>query len=374
MTVHGLRRVPGPEVLADIERVAANVLWNVLKLRAGETLTIETWTQNLPDANAFVAEARRVGAHPLVVYEDEPTYWKSIKQVDPDLLGTFPKHEEALLEASDAYVFLYGPARESARQRAGPKTLRRLEAYNKEWYRVAKKANVRYARLELGRVSDDRARSFGVSARGWRRELLRASAVPPSILSRSATRLSRSLLKKGELRIRHSNGTDLRLGLKGRSPVIDDGERCARGGDFVHVIPAGAMLLAIDEGLGEGIFHSNAPIHGSPGFPNGGSWTLSGGRLTAFTYQEGERRFSRALGRAGIEGSRPGLVGFGLNPEIDQAPRCEDERLGTVLFSVGGNATEGGANRSSWMSYLLLRDPTVSVDGETVMQRGRVVA
>jgi leucyl aminopeptidase (aminopeptidase T) len=358
--------------MPDIGRVAANVLRNVLKLRAGETLTIETWTQNLPDANALVAEARAIGAHPLVVHEDEPTYWRTVKIVKPEVLGAFPKHEEALLKASDAYVFLYGPARESARQRFGPEALRRLEAYNQEWYRVAKKAHVRFARLELGRVSDDRARYFGVSALAWRRELLHASAVPPSILSRTATRLSRPLLGDGELRIQHPNGTDLRLGLKGRAPVIDDGERCARGGDFVHILPAGTMFLAIDEGLGEGTFRSNVHIHGSPGSPNGGSWTLSGGKLATFTYQEGERRFARALDRAGIEGTRPGLVGFGLNPKIDRAPRCEDERLGTVLFSIGGNATEGGANRGPWMSCLLLRDPTVSIDGETVMQRGRL--
>ena len=360
--------------MPDIDRVAANVLRNVLKLRAGETLTIETWTHNLTDANAFVAEARRIGAHTLVVHEDEPTYWKTVRIVKPEVQGAFPKHEEALLKASDAYVFLYGPAGESARQRIGPKALRRLEAYNKEWYRVAKKAKVRYARLELGRVSEDRARYFGVSAPAWRRELLRASAVPPSRMSRTATRLSRPLLSGRELLINHPNRTNLSLALKGRVPVIDDGERCTRAGDFVHMLPAGAMFVAVDEGLGEGTFRSTVRIHGPPGSPNGGWWTLSGGKLAKFTYQEGARRFSQALERAGVEGARPGLVGFGLNPKIDQAPRCEDERLGTVLFSVGGNATEGGANRSPWMSYLLLRDPTVSIDGETIMQRGRLAA
>ena len=358
--------------MPDIDRVAANVLRNVLKLRAGETLTIETWTHNLTDANAFVAEARRIGAHPLVVHEDEPTYWKTVRIVKPEVLGAFPKHEEALLKASDAYVFLYGPASESARQRIGPKVLRRLEAYNREWYRVAKKANVRYARLELGRVSEDRARYFGVSAPAWRRELLRASAVSPSSMSRTATRLSRPLLSGRELLIQHTNGTNLRLGLKGRAPVIDDGERCARAGDLINMLPAGAMFVAVDEGLGEGNFVSNVRIHGPSGSPKGGRWTLSSGKLAKFTYQEGERRFSQALEKAGIEGTRPGLIGFGLNPKIDQAPRCEDERLGNVLFSVGGNATEGGANRSPWMSYLLLRDPTVSIDGKAIMQRGRV--
>lgn len=356
----------------SIEKVAVNVLRNVLKLKAGETLTIETWSHNLPDANALVEEARRIGAHPVVVHEDEPTYWKTVNSVRPEVLGVLPKHEEALLRASDAYVFLYGPAQETARQRIGPNLLQRLEAYNTEWYRIARRAKVRYARLELGRVSENRARYFGVSARAWRRELLHASAVPPSALSRTATQLSRALQGQGEVRIQHPNGTDLRIRLKGRPPVVDDGERSARGGDFVHILPAGSIVVAIDEGFGEGTFRSNVRIQGPPGSPNGGSWTLKGGRLTAFAYQEGERRIAHALSKAGAEGSFPGLVGFGLNPKVDRAPRCQDERLGTVLFSVGGNATEGGANRSSWMAYLLLRDPTVSVDGKTIMHRGKI--
>jgi leucyl aminopeptidase (aminopeptidase T) len=360
--------------MSDIEKVAENVLGNVLKLRFGETVTIETWTHNLSDANAFALVARRMGAHPLVVHEDEPTYWKSVKTANPEALGAFPKHEEALLKASDAYVFLYGPARESARQRLGLRALARLEGYNKEWYRVAQKANVRFARLELGRVSDDRARFFGVSSRAWRREVLLASAVPPSSLSQNAARLSRPLLRGEELRIQHPNGTDLRLGLKGREPVIDDGDRCARGGNFVHILPAGSMVLAVDEAVGEGRFDSNVRIHGSVGSPDGGSWTLSGGRLTGFDYRMGKQRFATALGRAGIEGTRPGLIGFGLNPKVDRAPRCEDERLGNILFSIGGNKTEGGANRGRWASHLLLRDPTVTIDGATVMRAGRVTA
>ena len=372
MTARSLGRAPGPGNMAGIERVASNVLRNVVKLRADETLTIETWTHNLPDANAFVAEARRIGAHPLVVYEDEPTYWKTVKAVKPEVLGAFPKHEEALLKASDAYVFLYGPANETARQRIGPDGLRRLEAYNPEWYRVGKAARVRYARLELGRVSEDRARYFGVSARAWRREVLRGSSIHPPALSRTANRLSRALRGNGNLRIQHPNGTDLRLRLRGREPVVDDGERCSRGGGFVHILPAGSMLLAIDEGVGEGTVRSNVRIHGPPGTPNGGRWTFSGGRLIAHHYQVGDRRFSEALAKAGAEGTRPGLIGFGLNPGIEDAPRCQDERLGTVLFSIGGNATEGGTNRSPWMSYLLLRDPTVSVDGRAVMVRGRI--
>jgi leucyl aminopeptidase (aminopeptidase T) len=358
----------------ELREIAKNVLLDVLRVRREEAVTIETWTHTLPEANAFVLEARRIGAHPLLLYEDEPTFWASVKESPPEVLGRFSRNEAALLRETDAYVFLYGPASESRRRSLPPHRLNQIEAYNPHWYETARKSGVRFARLELGRVSEDRARYFGANAADWRRELLEASRVPPSRLNAISRPLERVFTRNGEVRITHRNGTDLRLRLKRRKPRADTGPAEGRKSSSVQVIPAGSLMISVDESFAEGEIVSNAPRHPSVGSPQGARWTFRGGRLTGYRYKSGQSEFRKNLERQGPEADRPGLLGFGLNPEIDSAPRCEYIRLGTVLVSVGGNSDYGGANRSPWMAYVLLRDPTVTVDGRPVMDRGRIIA
>ena len=78
---------PLPEIPPPEARVAQKVLKETLRLKRGENLVIETWTHTLPLATAFVLEARKIGAHPLVLFEDEATYWKSIEVCSPKDLG-----------------------------------------------------------------------------------------------------------------------------------------------------------------------------------------------------------------------------------------------------------------------------------------------
>src|ERR1700732_908298 len=91
-------------------RFARSILTRNLAVQKGERVMIETWTHTLPWAAAMAREARRLGARPLVVYEDEAGYWDSIAAGEEKLLGKPGKHEWAAVEKSDVYVFFSGPA------------------------------------------------------------------------------------------------------------------------------------------------------------------------------------------------------------------------------------------------------------------------
>src|SRR3989338_6242415 len=67
--------------------------------------------------------------------------------------------------------------------------------------------------------------------------------------------------------------------------------------------------------------------------------------------------------------------GIGLNPE---ARLCglmlEDEgALGTVHFGFGSNATIGGANKTDFHLDMVVKEPTVEVDGVRIMEKGSLV-
>src|SRR5690242_5666573 len=91
----------------DIEtQVARKVILEALRLKQGDTVTVETWNGGLSLARRFVVEARKVGAHPILVFEDEDAYVESVRSAPRDEVGKMGKHEYGLLSSTDAYFFI----------------------------------------------------------------------------------------------------------------------------------------------------------------------------------------------------------------------------------------------------------------------------
>src|SRR5215472_16361855 len=87
-------------------QVARKVVSESLRLNKGESVTVETWNNGMSLALAVVGEARRVGAHPIMIFEDEDTYVDGVKNAPKDALGRMGRHEYELLSATDAYFFI----------------------------------------------------------------------------------------------------------------------------------------------------------------------------------------------------------------------------------------------------------------------------
>ncbi|MGI0053052.1 MAG: hypothetical protein ACRECR_02175, partial [Thermoplasmata archaeon] len=104
---------------SELEGLARNVLKDALRVRSGESVLIEAWTESLGYAEAFQLEARRLGARPLILYESDSAYWKSLEAVGARPLGAPGRAEWAALNAANAYVFFWGPA-DRARFRSLP--------------------------------------------------------------------------------------------------------------------------------------------------------------------------------------------------------------------------------------------------------------
>ncbi|MCI4370108.1 MAG: hypothetical protein L3J81_02115, partial [Thermoplasmata archaeon] len=89
--------------------MARSVLQKNLQVRPGERVIIEAWTHTLPWAVSFAREARRLGASPLVPYEDEASYWDSVDAKEDKVLGRAAAHEWAALGKTDVYLHMWGP-------------------------------------------------------------------------------------------------------------------------------------------------------------------------------------------------------------------------------------------------------------------------
>jgi leucyl aminopeptidase (aminopeptidase T) len=363
-----------PDVAA---KVARTVLRNTLRVRPGENVVIETWSETLPWAKPFVTEARRIGANPLMLYEDEESFWEALKSGNARATGRVGGHEWAALGKTAAYVFFFGPSQwprgddVPARKQAG------IAAYNPEWYRRAAKAKIRGARLYLGRTSQLAADRWKLDLDAWREELQKSSLVSPAELHRRGARIGDRLKKGKQVRVTHPNGTDVSFRL-GKFPLqLDDALVDAddvKVGNNMATIPGGVIGVAIDHTSADGSIVGNHTSYPDSGPVTGVRWGFSDGRLVDQTYESGGEPILKAYAMAPRGGKeRLAYFSIGLNHEIHHLPQMEDQELGAVLLQIGTNTGRGGRNRSPFGAWTVVSGADVSIDDRPLIQGGQIV-
>lgn len=178
-----------------VDQVAERVLRESLRLGEGENITIETWNNGLHFAQRTLVHARELGAIPVLLFEDEGSYLEGLKGAPKAIVGKMGRHEYALLSATDAYVFIPGPVL------GGSPKLSREEvvaytSYNSSWYKAAKSARLRGARLTFGYVGEEMARVLRKRPADIVEHQLKASLVDFRKIRRMGMKLARQM-KRG---------------------------------------------------------------------------------------------------------------------------------------------------------------------------------
>ncbi len=357
---------------ASRAQLARSVLTKNLAVRPGERIVVEAWTHTLPWAVAFAREARHLGALPLVPFEDEAAYWDAVDAGETKLLGKAAGHEWAALERTNVYVHMWGPGDRLRLARLPRGRAEQLFGFNDAWYRVARKAGLRGARLELGRPFPELAQAYRADLDVWTDQLVRATQVGPAALERAAAPIVRALERGRRLRIRGDDGTDLTLGLAHRRvfpmvgrPRVGDPKRPF---DLLTNLPAGAVRVALDETVADGTLVANRTCYYEDGIATGAVFRFQGGKLTGHDFASGGERFDAPYKTGGQGRDRPGFLAIGLNPALHDTPQVEDLERGAVMVSVGGNRFWGGKNRSSLFGWAINAGASIEVDGRLVVQ------
>jgi aminopeptidase len=362
---------------ASADRMARAVLRGRLGLKSKENVTIECYPSSIPWAAGFVREARRAGAYPIIHYEDESAYWDAAEKGRASVLGKLSEHEKALLEDTDVYVYFWGPEDLARRERLPRKVRDAAVAFNPGWYQVAKKNGVRGARMGIARVTEPNAKHYGVSVDSWQNQLLASSIEDPAKFEKVADRLGKYLSGSGEVHLTHPNGTDLTLKLAHRRVTRATGMLPPKKewDDFRMMIsvPDGSTYTTPDERVAEGTLVANRPTTGSGGLFEGGRWTFEDGRMTSHRFSGGGAAFDAELRTVTGAKDRVALLEIGLDPAIHGAPLMEENEHGAVSVFIGGNRGMGGKNTSSWNNYLTVAGGDLTIDGTSIVRRGRIV-
>lgn len=373
------------ETPSSLERAAArSLVRNYLRVQPGENVIVEAWTHTLSMSSALVDEVRRLGGSAFLAYENDDAWWRAVERKQAKLLGRLSGPEWAALKATDVYVQFWGPADSGRVEKLPERTLDDwATGWVDRWYRIARSTGLRGGRMDLGWVTEPRARHWGVSTERWRDGVLEACLADPQEMGRTGIRLARALSGAKKVRITHPNGTDLEVALARESPRVYDGfphpkNSAYTGADMLANFPEGRLRIALDAKTGEGRIVSNSRSYDETWFPwtrfSGGTLEFAEGRLTSFSFEEGEATFAKRFAQPKPGKDRPGRLSIGLNPKARNLPFRERLERGCVQLVVGANAYQSRGSRTpNDTGSVCLTGPEISVDGTPVVRAGKIL-
>jgi leucyl aminopeptidase (aminopeptidase T) len=315
----------GPD--SELKRALRTVVRDCLGVRAGEDVLViaDPPSRELGDALREAAQEAD-GDATLAVIAERPSHGS-----EP------PPSVAAALKAADVYI---APTTKSLSHTRARK--------------AATEAGVRGATLP------------GVTA-----DLLaRVMAVDFAALRERSRAVAARLDAADEALITCPRGTDLRLDLRDRSGIADDGDLSAPGA-FGN-LPCGEGFIA--PAGGEGIVvASTLASFGLVEEP--ARLTVDGGRLTAAADPAGERFLAHLREHGGEDGTNLAELGVGTNDRATLTGNVlEDEKiLGTVHVAFGASAAIGGTVSVPVHEDVVVLDATLDVAGEPLLSEGRLL-
>src|SRR5208283_4718507 len=349
------------------------VLSTTLSIQTGDDVIVETWDHGLPIADAFIYHLRKLGARPMLLFEHEEAFWKRAESLSGDVLGKVGEHEWAAMEKAKGYVFIPGPAN-FTRVWKNLSKFHSAVSYNQEWYERAKRYRLKAARIMLGYASRERARGSNISFTAWQRMLLTACNINYEALKEKMVKVAASL-RNGQVHITAPNGTDLNLRLAGRDAYpedcIVDNDDLDHGRNVAN-IPGGNILVCPDEMFAEGrvVFDRPTPYMGK--WVGGIRLDFKDGILTNYKATQNADHFKRSYDKASGEKNRIAAIGVGLNPKAKIGFMQDGITAGALTAAIGGNDDIGGANKTDFYFPGILTKATLTIDGKTIVQNGKL--
>ena len=178
-----------------------------------------------------------------------------------------------------------------------------------------------------------------------------------------------ALNRGSEARITCRHGSDLRIGLQGRMGIVDAGELGNKGA-FGN-LPCGEGFIAPVEGTTEGTLVVDGSIASVGLLDTPVSLTVREGNLVEATGNDGGKLMELLIAH-GEDGTNVAELGIGTNEEaILTGNILEDEKiLGTCHVAFGASAAIGGTVQVPVHLDCVVLEPTVEIDGETIVSGG----
>ncbi|MFH0777759.1 MAG: aminopeptidase [Candidatus Eisenbacteria bacterium] len=179
--------------------------------------------------------------------------------------------------------------------------------------------------------------------------------------------------KASSARVVTRSGTDITMSLKGRIAHADTGIAHEKG-DFTN-LPAGEAYMAPIEGSANGLVVVDGSMSGVGLTKTHIRMTVRDGFAVKFEGKKGADTIRRMVRKVGKLGANVAELGVGTNVKARVTGNTlEDEKaIGTVHIAIGDNRSMDGKVSVPLHLDAVLLNPTLYLDGKTIMLDGKFV-
>ncbi|MHB1867886.1 MAG: M29 family metallopeptidase [Nitrososphaerales archaeon] len=345
-------------------KVASKILTESIRLKKGESITIETWNNGQTFAQKVAMDARKIGAIPLMLFEDQEAYVYGVKTMDKEVSGKMGKHEYALLSGSDAYVFIPGPPLSSYYSGLTGEERSSSLAYNTSWYEAAEKAKLRGVRLTFGYVGKDMSKALGKAPDKIIEHQLKAIIEPDfSSMTRAGQQIAQYLQDGATCTVSSSNGSKLEFRLQGDTEVEDgivDDADISSGNNMIYM-PPGLVSKRVESstvtGMVKGFWAAT-----SSGLIRDGMLEFESGKLVKWESKSSKKVLDKTVQSINEDTRKLAAFSVGMNASA---------KLGYGIDRFVNCAI--GLSVTSRLSAILQR-ASVSVDGKEIVASGKLAS
>lgn len=361
-----------------LRSIAKKVLDNALPIQTNEVVVFGAGVENLDLAYAFAAECEVRGIETLV--QSQGDYILDTKLLEAPLKAFVrtPKIPEALVEVVDWIICMSGSRFDNSIYQKPENKERLLEVQKTSTWSFdnllqlcLKKKTHLVAFLD---PNLQQAQALGKSYDETREMFLASLDIDYDALTRLGQSLISVMERGGEIRLTCPRGTDLKLRADGRFWINDDGKPFSQlqsvpVAGYIHNLPVGEVFVAPIEDSAQGVL-CPTPFPGS--VVSGLRIEFRGKEKAVVSADKGFEFMKARLEKATGNPYCIAEFAFGTNPCGDMFLATEKAH-GTCHVAIGQNTWLGGKNECSIHWDFLVDNPTVAVDGKTVLKSGRFV-
>lgn len=365
--------------------LSKQILDDCLRTKPGQHVWINSWDHTLELASDLALESKKRSCEVLLTIQLEDLWLRSIIEAPLELLDNLPAHLAAALEETDIYIYTLGPRKPIPWDKI-PLERRKsvsvwLDArYDKsgfaeQWAKVARRNKVRMVAIEATLATQERAEEMGLDLAIWRRVMFEGCTADPGEMASRGRALEPLMSGEGQVHVTTPFGTDLIFRLDKRPPDYSYGEATeekAERGEVVF-LPTGGIEVSATEDSAEGRIVYDTLIHAGKSKVDGLTFQLAQGRIKQFSARSGKEIFERYLREGTGDENRFAYFGFGLNPKLRHGFTQDDKVLGSVIVGFGHSSAKDGKNVASGTWWASMTKATVTINGQRVMEDGRLL-
>lgn len=362
----------------DFEEVAHKIITVCARIEKDETVYIRGRSDSLEFCEALALQCRKRGAYPLIEVISDDYRFRDLTETPIDVIKCAPRHFLSAIKETDVFFSIGVEPKNPGRFKAIPEE---REAARRLFSKKVIDTFNQYPekrRVGIGFPTPEQAALYNINFEEFSTMFWKAMNIDYQTLSETAKKLAGIIRDATDIHITTEKGTDLHLNIEGRRVSLDDGiidDEDMKTGNRLLNLPTGEVYAAPheDEVYGTVVF-DNA-------FHRGNKMEdihveFNNGIATPVKAKTGFSVFEAVLQNATGDRYKIGELGIGLNPEATKAVGyvlTDEKIIGTIHLAFGENRSYGGKNESDLHWDVLVMEPTVTVDGTLLMDRGNLI-